>query len=53
METGVFQVTVRETGQKVDMTVDDLIAEINEKCEGKPYRRLPLPKDISKRINFQ
>ena len=33
METGKFQVTVRETGEKVDMTVDELIAAINEKCE--------------------
>jgi threonyl-tRNA synthetase len=35
------------------MTVDELIDEINAKCEGKPFRKLPLPKDISKRINFQ
>ena len=47
------KVTVRETGEKVEMTVDDLISEINEKCEGKPFRKLPLPKDISRRINFQ
>ena len=53
VETGKFQVTVRETGEKVEMTVDDLINEINAKCEGKPFRKLPLPKDISKRINFQ
>ena len=53
MESGKFQVTVRETGEKVDMTVDELISEINEKCSGKPFRRLPLPKDISRRINFQ
>ena len=53
MESGKFQVTVRETGEKVEMTVDDLISEINEKCEGKPFRKLPLPKDISRRINFQ
>ena len=53
VETGKFQVTVRETGEKVDMTVDELISEINEKTIGKPYRRLPLPKDISTRINFQ
>jgi threonyl-tRNA synthetase len=52
-ESGKFQVTVRETGEKVDMTVDELIAEINEKCEGKPFRKLPLPKNISRRINFQ
>ena len=53
VESGKFQVTVRETGEKVEMTADELIAEINEKCSGKPFRRLPLPKDISKRINFQ
>ena len=52
-ESGRFQVTVRETGEKVDMDVDELIAEIKEKTKGMPYRRLPLPKDISKRINFQ
>lgn len=52
-ESGKFQVTVRETGEKVEMTCDELINEINEKINGMPFRRLPLPKDISKRINFQ
>lgn len=52
-ESGKFQVTVRETGEKVEMTVDELIDEIKGKTEGKPFRRLPLPKDISRRINFQ
>lgn len=52
-ESGKFQVTVRETGEKVEMTVDELIDEIKSKTEGKPFRKLPLPKDISRRINFQ
>lgn len=52
-ESGVFSVTVRETGEKVDMTVDELIKEILNKTKGMPYRGLPLPKDISTRINFQ
>ena len=52
-ESGVFSVTVRETGEKVDMTVDELIKEVLDKTKGKPYRGLPLPKDISTRINFQ
>lgn len=52
-ESGVFSVTVRETGEKVDMTVDELINEILDKTKGMPYRGLPLPKDISTRINFQ
>lgn len=53
VESGRFQVTVRETGEKVEMTVDELIDEIKGKTEGKPFRKLPLPKDISRRINFQ
>ena len=52
-ESGKFQVTVRESGEKVEMTVDELIDEIKSKTQGKPFRRLPLPKDISRRINFQ
>lgn len=52
-ESGVFSVTVRETGEKVDMTVEELIKEILDKTKGMPYRGLPLPKDISTRINFQ
>lgn len=52
-ESGVFSVTVRETGEKVDMTVDELIKEVFDKTKGMPYRGLPLPKDISTRINFQ
>lgn len=52
-ESGVFFVTVRETGEKVDMTVDELIKEVLDKTKGMPYRGLPLPKDISTRINFQ
>lgn len=52
-ESGVFSVTVRETGEKVDMTVDELIKEVLDKTKGMPYRGLPLPKYISTRINFQ
>lgn len=52
-ESGVFSVTVRETDEKVDMTVDELIKEVLDKTKGMPYRGLPLPKDISTRINFQ
>lgn len=52
-ESGVFSVTVRESGENVDMTVDELIKEVLDKTKGMPYRGLPLPKDISTRINFQ
>ncbi|MCQ2972745.1 MAG: threonine--tRNA ligase [archaeon] len=53
LENGTFQVNVRETGEKVDMTADELIAEVSSQNEGKPFRRLPLPRNISERINFK
>lgn len=53
MESGNLTVTVRETGEKVDMTVEELIGTVKEATKGMPYRGLPLPKDISRRINFQ
>lgn len=53
LESGSFSVTVRETGEKVDMTADELISEIAGKNEGKPFRKLPLPRNIADRINFK
>lgn len=53
LESSTLTVTIRETGKKVEMTVDELIDEIKDVTKGMPYRRLPLPRDISKRINFQ
>ncbi|EKQ53117.1 MAG: threonyl-tRNA synthetase [Methanobacterium sp. Maddingley MBC34] len=45
-------VNVRETGQKVSMGLQELIDVIKLETEGKPYRPLPLPMDISRRVNF-
>ena len=53
VETNTYSVTVRETGEKVDMTADELIADIKAKTEGMPFRRLPLPRTTSDRINFK
>lgn len=53
IESGKFSVTVRESGEKVEMDLEELINEVSSKNKGMPYRKLPLPKDISKRINFQ
>ena len=52
LENNKFQVTVRETGEKVDMTIDELIDEIHEKTKGMPYRRLPIPRNTANRIHF-
>ncbi|MCQ2977170.1 MAG: threonine--tRNA ligase [archaeon] len=53
LETESFQVTVRETGEKVDMTAEELIAELESKNAGMPFRKLPLPRNTSDRINFK
>ena len=53
VETDNYNVTVRKTGEKLDMTADELIASVKEETEGMPFRRLPLPRNVSERINFK
>ena len=45
-------VNVRSTKEKIEMSVEDLIAMVKAEAEGMPYRPLPLPRELSKRINF-
>ena len=53
MEEGSeLTVNVRETGQKVSMGLQELIDVIKLETEGMPYRPLPLPMDISRRVSF-
>ena len=50
--SGKVTVTVRETKEKKEAEVADVIAEIREKIKGKPTRPLPLPRELSKRPKF-
>jgi len=52
MEGSELTVNVRETGQKVSMGVQELIEVIQLETKGMPFRPLPLPMDISRRVNF-
>ena len=53
MEEGSeLTVNVRETGQKVSMGLQELIDVIQLVTKGMPFRPLPLPMDISRRVNF-
>ena len=52
LESDTFNVTVRETGEKIDMDVDTLINEVKDKTNGMPFRKLPLNRDIDERIRF-
>ena len=51
-EKDIFNVSVRETGEKVDMTRNELINSIKESTLGMPYRSLPLPLLLSRRVHF-
>jgi len=53
MEAGSeLTVNVRETGQKVSMGLQELIEVIQLETKGMPFRPLPLPVDLSRRVNF-
>jgi threonyl-tRNA synthetase len=53
METNLLNVTIRETKEKRDMETDEIIYRILSKTIEKPFRKLPIPRNLSKRINFQ
>jgi len=53
LESGVLAVRDRENHGKVqNMKLDELIAKITAKLEGKPFKPLPLPLSLSKRPQF-
>ena len=52
LESDKFNVTIRETGEKVDMDINTLIQEVKDKNNKMPYRRLPLNRNVNERIRF-
>jgi threonyl-tRNA synthetase len=53
LESGVLAVRDREAHGKVqNMKLDELIAKVAGKLEGKPFKSLPLPLNLSKRPLF-
>jgi len=53
LESGVLSVRDREKHGKVQkMKLDELITKITGKLEGKPFKPLPLPLNLSKRPQF-
>jgi len=48
------KITVRERGVKEqkEMNVSDLVSEVKQNLEEKPFRPLPLPRELSKRPKF-
>ncbi|WP_295722195.1 threonine--tRNA ligase [uncultured Methanobrevibacter sp.] len=52
LESGKFQVSVRESGEKLEMNIDQLIEAVSNDNKGMPYRKLPIPRNTSQRIHF-
>lgn len=52
VNSGMLSVNVREAGEKKDMRLDDLAEEIENKTSNMPFRKLTLPKEISRRATF-
>ena len=53
VESGMLSVRDREIrGSQQNMTVDELLTKINSKIAGKPFKPIPLPRNLSKRPQF-
>lgn len=52
IESGKLAVTVRASGEKKDFTVEELISEIHKQTLGKPFEKLSLETELSKRPIF-
>jgi len=52
-ESGLLSVRKRATGGVEKLTLEDLIREMREKIGDKPFKKLPLPKLLSRRPSFK
>ena len=53
IETNILNVTIRETKEKKDMELDEVVYQVLSKSMEKPFKKLPIPRNLSERINFQ
>ncbi len=51
-KSGRMKVFVRSENKDIEMTVDELVERIKKESEGKPFRPLYLPAELSKRCDF-
>ncbi len=52
LESDKLTVNVRETNEKVLMNKKELIIKIKDDVDAMPFRQLPLPLKLTKRVNF-
>jgi threonyl-tRNA synthetase len=52
MSSGTLSVYDRSANKNVDMTLDELVKRIHSETEGKPFRPLYMPRELSLRVDF-
>jgi threonyl-tRNA synthetase len=52
LKSGMLAVRDRESRGQQNLTVDELLAKVHAKIDGKPFKALPLPRSLSKRPQF-
>jgi threonyl-tRNA synthetase len=52
LESGMLAVRDRESRGQQNLAVDEFLAKVHAKIDGKPFRALPLPRSLSKRPQF-
>lgn len=52
LDSNEFTVNIRKTGEKTLMDENKLIDGIKKEIKGMPFRQLPLPLKLSRRVNF-
>lgn len=52
LNSNEFTVNIRKTGEKTLMDENKLIDGIKKEIQGMPFRQLPLPLKLSRRVNF-
>lgn len=52
LESEKLTVNVRETNEKVLMNKKELISKVKDDVDAMPFRQLPLPLKLTKRVNF-
>ncbi len=51
-KSGKLSVRVRETWEQKELPIDKIIAEVADSVKGFPFKRLPLPRLLSRRAKF-
>lgn len=52
IESGMLAVRDRESRGQQKLTAEELLAKVHAKIDGKPFKALPLPRNLSKRPQF-